>query len=57
MSGFASMPRGVPQIEITISMLMGFKCVGFEKSSGKENKITIKNDTGNLSSEDVENGC
>lgn len=50
------MPRGVPQIEITYDVdangILSVSAV--EKSSGKSEKITITNDTGRLSKEDVE---
>ena len=50
------MPRGVPQIEVTFDIdangILNVSAV--EKSTGKENKITIKNESGRLSKEDVE---
>jgi len=50
------MPRGVPQIEVTYDInANGILTVSsVEKSTGKENKITITNDKGRLSKEDVE---
>ena len=49
-------PRGVPQIEVTFDIdangILNVKAV--DKSTGKENKITITNDTGRLSKEDIE---
>ena len=56
LSGIPPMPRGVPQIEITYDLdangILNVKAV--EKSSGKEDKITITNDKGTLSQEEVE---
>merc|ERR1719310_1846302 len=50
------MPRGVPQIEVTYDIdangILNVSAV--EKSTGKENKITITNDKGRLSKEEVE---
>ena len=50
------MPRGTPQIEITYDLdangILNVNAI--EKSSGKENKITITNNSGRLSKEDVE---
>lgn len=50
------MPRGVPQIEVTFDIdangILNVSAV--EKSTGKENKITITNDKGRLSKDDVE---
>ena len=48
--------KGVPQIEITYDLdangILNVSAV--EKSSGKENKITITNDNGSLSKDDIE---
>ena len=56
LSGIPPMPRGVPQIEITYDLdangILNVSAV--EKSSGKENKITITNDNGSLSKEDID---
>merc|ERR1719502_1419000 len=50
------MPRGVPQIEVTYDIdangILNVSAV--EKSTGKENKITITNDKGRLSKDEVE---
>jgi L1 cell adhesion molecule like protein len=50
------MPRGVPQIEITFDIdangILNVSAV--EKSTNKTNKITITNDKGRLSTEEVE---
>ena len=50
-------PRGVPQIEVGFdSDANGILNVSAsDKSTGKEQKITIKNDKGRLSKEDIEN--
>lgn len=50
------MPRGVPQIEISFDVdANGILNVNaYEKSTGKEEKITIKNDKGRLSDEEIE---
>ena len=49
-------PRGIPQIEVTFDMdadgIMNVEAL--EKSSGKKENITIKNDKGRLSKEDIE---
>jgi len=50
------MPRGQPQIEITYELdANGILSVAAkEKSSGKEESITITNDKGRLSKDDIE---
>uniref|UniRef100_A0A672ZDZ2 Heat shock cognate 71 kDa protein n=1 Tax=Sphaeramia orbicularis TaxID=375764 RepID=A0A672ZDZ2_9TELE len=54
--GIPPAPRGVPQIEVTFDIdangIMNVSAV--DKSTGKENKITITNDKGRLSKEDIE---
>jgi heat shock protein 1/8 len=49
-------PRGVPQIEVTFDVdangILNVSAV--EKGSGKQNKITITNDKGRLSKEEIE---
>jgi heat shock 70kDa protein 1/2/6/8 len=49
-------PRGIPQIEVTFDLdadgIMNVEAL--EKSSGKKENITIKNDKGRLSKEDIE---
>ena len=56
LSGIPPAPRGVPQIEVTFDIdrngILNVSAV--EKSTGKENKITITNDKGRLSAEDIE---
>uniref|UniRef100_A0AAQ5Y7E1 Heat shock protein family A (Hsp70) member 8b n=1 Tax=Amphiprion ocellaris TaxID=80972 RepID=A0AAQ5Y7E1_AMPOC len=54
--GIPPAPRGVPQIEVTFDIdangIMNVSAA--DKSTGKENKITITNDKGRLSKEDIE---
>ncbi len=56
LSGIPPMPRGVPQIEITYEVdangILNVSAV--EKSTGKEEKITITNDSSKLSKDDIE---
>jgi len=56
LSGIPPAPRGVPQIEVTFDVdangIMNVSAV--DKSTGKSSKITIKNDKGRLSKEDIE---
>ena len=56
LKGLPPMPRGTPQIEITYDVdANGILTVSaLEKSSGKEEKITITNDNNRLSKEEVE---
>lgn len=56
LDGIPPMPRGVPQIEITYNIdASGILSVSAaEKSTGKSNEITIENDTGRMSKEEVE---
>jgi len=56
LSGIPPAPRGVPQIEVTFDIdANGILNVSAEdKSSGNKNKITITNDKGRLSKEDIE---
>jgi L1 cell adhesion molecule like protein len=50
------MPRGVPQIEVSFDVDANgiLNVTAAEKSTGKSNKITITNDKGRLSKEDIE---
>merc|ERR1711998_450863 len=52
LDGIPPMPRGVPKIEVTYDIdangILNVSAV--EKSTGRENKITITNDKGRLSS-------
>lgn len=56
LSGIPPAPRGVPQIEVTFDIdangILNVSAV--DSSTGKENKITITNDKGRLSKEDIE---
>jgi L1 cell adhesion molecule like protein len=54
--GIPPMPRGMPQIEITYEVDVNgiLQVQACEKSSGKSEKITIKNDSGRLSDEQIE---
>ena len=56
LDGIPPMPRGVPQIEVTYDIdANGILTVSaVEKSTGKEHKITIKNDKSRLSKDEVE---
>jgi L1 cell adhesion molecule like protein len=56
LDGIPPMPRGVPQIEVTFDIdangILNVSAV--EKSTGKEQRITITNDKGRLSKDDIE---
>jgi len=56
LEGIPPMPRGTPQIEVVYDMDANgiLNVSAIEKSTGKENKITITNDKGRLSKEQVE---
>jgi len=56
LEGIPPMPRGVPQIEVTFDIdANGILNVNaMEKSTGKEQKITITNDKGRMSAEEIE---
>merc|ERR1712188_320574 len=56
LTGIPPMPRGVPQIDVTFDIdANGILNVNaLEKSTGKENKITITNDKSRLSKEEIE---
>ncbi|KAJ8355118.1 hypothetical protein AAFF_G00097450 [Aldrovandia affinis] len=56
LSGIPPAPRGVPQIEVTFDIDANgiLNVSAADKSTGKENKITITNDKGRLSREDIE---
>tara|TARA_E500000178_G_C17038017_1_gene764596 strand:- start:7695 stop:9596 length:1902 start_codon:yes stop_codon:yes gene_type:complete len=57
LKGIPPKPRGIPEIKITYDLdANGILTVtACEESSGKEEKIEVKNDTGRLSKEEVEN--
>jgi len=50
------MPRGVPQIEVSFDIDANgiLNVTALEKSTGKSNNVTIKNDGSRLSKEDIE---
>ena len=56
LEGIPPMPRGQPQIDVSFDVdangILNVSAV--EKSTGKEQKITITNDKGRLSQEDIE---
>lgn len=56
LEGIPPMPRGVPQIEVTFDIDANgiLNVTAAEKSTGKSNKITITNDKGRLSKEEVD---
>ncbi|KAG2175561.1 hypothetical protein INT43_001208 [Umbelopsis isabellina] len=56
LSGIPPAPRGIPQIEVTFDMdANGILNVSAnDKTTGKSSKITITNDKGRLSKEDIE---
>lgn len=56
LEGIPPMPRGVPQIEVSFDIDANgiLNVSAAEKSTGKSNKITITNDKGRLSKEDIE---
>jgi len=56
LTGIPPAPRGVPQIEVTFDIDANgiLNVTAADKSTGKENKITITNDKGRLSKEDID---
>ena len=56
LDGLPPLPMGIPQIEVTYDVdVNGILTVSaVEKSTGKRNEITITNETGRLSTEDIE---
>ncbi|TKC34577.1 hypothetical protein EI555_004021 [Monodon monoceros] len=56
LSGIPPAPRGVPQIEVTFDIDANgiLNVTAMDKSTGKANKITITNDKGRLSKEEIE---
>merc|ERR1712205_77104 len=56
LDGIPPMPRGVPQIEVTYDIDANgiLNVTAVEKSTDKEQKITITNDKGRLSKEEIE---
>ena len=57
LSGIPPGPRGIPQIEVSFDITADgiLQVSAVEKSTGKTNKITITNDKGRLSKEDIDN--
>jgi len=56
LTGIPPAPRGVPQIEVTFDLDANgiLNVTAEDKKSGKQNKITISNDAGRLSKEEIE---
>merc|ERR1711892_1051613 len=56
LTGIPPAPRGVPQIEVTFDVDANgiLNVSACDKSAGKQNKITITNDKGRLSKEEIE---
>jgi heat shock 70kDa protein 1/2/6/8 len=56
LTGIPPAPRGVPQIEVVFDMDANgiLNVTATDKGGGKTNKITITNDKGRLSKEDIE---
>merc|ERR1711892_487972 len=56
LTGLPPAPRGVPQIEVTFDIDANgiLNVSACDKSSGKQNKITITNDKGRLSKDEIE---
>merc|ERR1719511_100557 len=56
LDGIPPMPRGQPQIDVCFDIDANgiLNVSALEKSTGKENKITITNDKGRLSQDDIE---
>jgi heat shock protein 1/8 len=56
LEGIPPMPRGVPQVEVTFDVDANgiLNVSAAEKSTGKSQKITITNDKGRLSKDDIE---
>jgi L1 cell adhesion molecule like protein len=56
LTGIPPAPRGVPQIEVTFDIDANgiMKVTAQDKSTGKSSNITIKNDKGRLSKDDID---
>ena len=56
LTGIPPAPRGVPQIEVCFDIDANgiLNVSASDKSTGRENKITITNDKGRLSKEEIE---
>ena len=55
LSGIPPAPRGVPQVEVMFDMDTNsiLKVSALDKTTGKSNRITITNDKGRLSKEEI----
>jgi len=55
LSGIPPAPRGIPQIEVTFDLDANgiLNVTAIDKSTGKKNNITIKNDKGRLSESEI----
>ena len=56
LSGISPAPRGVPQVEVTFDMDANgiLNVSAADKTTGKSSRITITNDKGRLSKEEIE---
>ena len=56
LSGIPPAPRGVPQVEVMFDMDTNsiLKVSALDKTTGKSNRITITNDKGHLSKEEID---
>merc|ERR1712045_1103480 len=56
LEGIPPAPRGVPKIEVSFDLDSNgiLNVSASDKTTGKSNKITIRNEKGNLSKEDIE---
>ena len=56
LDGIPPMPRGVPQVEVTYDIDTNgiLNITACEKSTGKEQRITIKNDRGRMTAEEID---
>src|SRR6516165_2404401 len=56
LTGIPPAPRGVPQIEVTFDVDANgiLNASALDKTTGRSNKITITNDKGRLSKEEIE---
>ena len=56
MTGIPPTPRGVPQIDVTFDLDVNgiLNVSAVDISTGKENKITVTNDNGRLSAEEIQ---
>ncbi|KAH8110246.1 heat shock protein 70kD, peptide-binding domain-containing protein [Phellopilus nigrolimitatus] len=54
LSGIPPAPRGVPQVEVTFDIDGILNVSALDKTTGKSNRITITNDKGRLTKEEIE---